>query len=421
MESYSYIINGGRRLHGEIDVQAAKNSVLALLAASVMAGGVVVLKKCPRITDVDNMLLILSSLGVKYRFEGEGLILEPQQADTHAIPVEYAKELRASVFLLGPVLARFRRAVVPYPGGCNIGTRPIDLHLEGLKALGVKIEEGGGYIFCDGKNMRGGDVRFSYPSVGATENVMMAAALAAGATTIYNAAREPEIVDLQDFINAMGGRVCGAGTDTVKIEGVKALRSAEFLPMPDRIVAGTYFLAALLTGGELTLKTNPAHIDPLLSKFSDNACKIVRFSDKIIIKADGRPRAVKLIETQPYPGFPTDLQSQVMTLAAISEGTTVIEENLFETRFRHAAELVKMGADISVDGRRATVRGVKTLSGAAVRAYDLRGGAGLVLAGLAANGETTVEDVRHIDRGYENLDGILSGLGADITRISSKL
>lgn len=411
-----YIIHGGKKLRGEVEIKSAKNSVLALLAAALLSEKEIILKKTPNITDVGNMLAIIGGLGTKCRFSGDNLILDSSAAAGTEIPAERAKEIRSSIFLLGPMVSRFKKAVVPYPGGCNIGKRPIDLHLSGLRALGVKIEETGGYIICDGSAMKGGNVYFDYPSVGATENVMMAAVLTKGTTEIHNVAKEPEIVDLQNFINALGGRVSGAGTCHITVEGVKTLGGAEYLPIPDRIVAGTYLLTCLTAGGELAMKTNPDHIDSLISKFSDNACVIDRFSDKIIVKADSRLKSIGSIETEPYPGFPTDLQAQIMALLTVSEGTGVITENLFETRFKHIDEMRKMGADITADGRAATVRGVKKLHGAEVSSFDLRGGAAMVIAGLAAEGKTVVNGVRHIDRGYEDFEGVLTSLGAEIIR-----
>ena len=305
-----------------------------------------------------------------------------------------------------------------YPGGCDIGIRPIDLHLKGLKDLNVKITEEYGFIICDGSQMRGGEVHLDYPSVGATENIMMAAVLSKGKTTIRNAAKEPEIVDLQNFINAMGGRISGAGTSTIEIEGVNKLDSVEYSAMPDRIIAGTYAIACAMTGGKIKL-TNvvPENFYSLLGKLKESYIKIDCTENQITVECTRRPLSAQIVETLPYPGFPTDLQAQFLSLQSISDGTCLVIENMFETRFKHVPELIKMGANITVRDRMAIVRGVKQLYGAEVFAYDLRGGAALVLAGMAASGKTRVNNIHHIDRGYDNIDQKFNSLGADIVRI----
>ena len=415
----NFIISGGKKLHGEIRVDSAKNSLLALLAASILTEKTVTLKKCPDISDINSMLSILKSLGCKADRGGGGdIFIGCAEADKYEIPPELASEIRSSIFMLGPMLGRFKAAMVAYPGGCDIGIRPIDLHLKGLKDLNVKIKEERGFIICDGSDMRGGDVHLDYPSVGATENVMMAAVLAKGVTTIRNAAKEPEIIDLQKFINAMGGKVGGAGTPTIEIEGVRTLGAAEFSAMPDRIIAGTYIIACAMTGGKVKL-TNvmPENIYALLGKLKDAYVKIECAENEIVVESERKPLSAQIIETLPYPGFPTDLQAQFLSLQAISEGTCLIIENMFETRFKHVPELIKMGANITVRDRMAIVRGVRKLEGAEVYARDLRGGAALVLAGLAASGKTTVHNIHHIDRGYERLDEKLNSLGADIIRV----
>ncbi|MBQ2711999.1 MAG: UDP-N-acetylglucosamine 1-carboxyvinyltransferase [Clostridia bacterium] len=417
----SYLIRGGKRLYGTVTAQASKNATLPLLAASVLTEEPVGLRHVPDIADVRNMTRILQGLGCKVSWQGDTLTVDSACADTCRVPRELSKELRSSVFLLGSILSRFGCAKVSYPGGCDIGLRPIDLHIKGLKALGVIIREEGDALHCDGSNMHCGDVMLDFPSVGATENIMLAACKLRGETVVRNAAKEPEIVDLQNFINALGGRVSGAGTDTVRIEGVKHLHGISYSPLPDRIAVGTYLLACAVCGGKMCVEgCIPEHIYALLIKLRESACKIEWKNDKIYIEQNARPQSVHITETAPYPGFPTDLQSQFLTLASVSEGTGIIVENIFETRYKHVAELIKMGANIRIKDRIAIVRGVKELHGAMVEAHDLRGGAALVLAGLNARGVTALHGVRHIDRGYERLEEVFQSLGADISRKTVK-
>ena len=412
-----YIIRGGRRLNGSVNVHASKNAVLPILAASILTEEKVRIRNCPAISDVTNMLEILRILGCRIEWEDGDVLIDSRQADKHKIPVSLAKKLRSSIFMLGSIIGRFRDARISYPGGCDIGLRPIDLHIKGLRGLNVEINERSGLIDCNGKDLCGGTVNLDFPSVGATENIIMAATLAKGKTTILNAAKEPEIEDLQNFINAMGGKVSGAGSSTVEIEGVPRLHGAEYTPMPDRIVAGTYLIAGAMCGGEIEVTgVNPEHIQSVLFKLRESACKIECNRDKIRLIAPERLLACHLIETNPYPGFATDLQAQMLAALSIAEGTSVVVENIFETRFRHAGELVKMGANITIRDRMAVIRGVPQLSGAEVFAFDLRGGAALVLAGLAAAETTVVNDIYHIERGYCDLEKNLSALGADIRR-----
>lgn len=412
-----FVIEGGRPLCGKIEVQSAKNAVLPLLAASVLTDERVVIRACPRIADVLNMAQILVELGCRITFEGEDLAIDSADAANHEIPAALAKELRSSVFMLGSVLSRFGRARIAYPGGCDIGLRPVDLHLRGLRRLGVRIEEEGGYINCSCGRLIGADVQLDFPSVGATENIMLAAAKAEGTTVIRNAAKEPEIADLQNFLNRMGGKVSGGGTATVVVEGVRALHGAEYTPLSDRIEAGTFLIASAMCGGELELSNvNSENVSALLDKLREISCKIHAVDDKIYIKS-GRRLSPKLIETSPYPGFPTDLQAPMTALACICEGSTVVVENLFETRFKHVPELIRMGADITVRGRNAFVRGVPRLHGADVCAGDLRGGAALALAALSAEGLSTVTDLRFIDRGYAQFEYKLRAVGAHIRRV----
>lgn len=412
-----YLINGGKPLNGEINIQGAKNSVLPILSASLLTQQKVVIRNVPRLRDVDNMLKILKNLGVGYQFEDNVVVITPNTLSSYEIPSGLARELRSSIFLLGSVLAREKRAKVAYPGGCDIGLRPIDLHIKALKEMGVKIVEEGGYVYCDAENMEPSSITLDYPSVGATENVMLLATAIDGVTTIANSAEEPEIEDLQNFINAMGGEVSGAGTPFLKIKGGKPLKSVDYTVMPDRIEAGTFIIGTVLTGGEVLLKGARAdHLNALFSKIQKWDCKIEWSGGNILVSASGKRGELGIIETKPYPGFPTDLQAEICVLGAVANGSTMIVENLFETRYKHIPELQKMGAQVKVKDRIAVFNGVKELTGAEVNAFDLRGGAGLVLAGLIARGVTEVNNVHFIERGYEDFDIKLRKLGADIIK-----
>lgn len=414
-----YIINGGSKLFGSVEIQTAKNSVLPILAAAVLTDGKVKILNVPRITDVRNMVKILSRLGCRVEFSGDDLIIDSSSANCCEIPSGLAHELRSSVFLLGSVISRFKTAKIAYPGGCDIGLRPVDLHLTGLKRLGVEITEENGYIICKCDKLCGNEIMLDCPSVGATENIMLAAVKAEGETVIKNAAREPEIEDLQRFLNCIGANVSGAGSGTVVVRGVKELKGCEYLPIPDRIEAGTFLIAAAMCGGEVELKrAGVENISSLLHKLRENGCKIYTDNDKIVLKSQRRLTSVKSIETQPYPGFPTDLQAQMTALCCICRGQSIITENLFETRFKYVPELRKMGADITVINRSAFVRGVEKFNGATVVAHDLRGGAALVSAALTAEGRSEVLDISHIDRGYGSLEYKLRSLGGDIVRVS---
>ena len=414
-----YIINGGNKLYGNVEIQSAKNSVLPILAASVLTDEKVTLVNVPHISDVRNMVNILSCLGCKAVYDGNNIIIDSSSANCFEIPSALAHELRSSVFLLGSVISRFRSAKIAYPGGCDIGLRPVDLHLTGLKRLGVQITEKNGYILCKCEKLSGNEIMLDCPSVGATENIMLAAVKAEGVTVIKNAAREPEIEDLQNFLNLIGAKVAGAGSGTVVIEGVKSLSGCEYKPIPDRIEAGTFLIGASMCGGEITAEgVYPENISSLIHKLTENGCKIRIDNDKIVLENHRKLTSVKTIETQPYPGFPTDLQAQFTALCCICTGHSIVTENLFETRFKYVPELRKMGADVTVFGRNAFVRGVDKFKGAQVLAHDLRGGAALVLAGLAAEGRSEVMDISHIDRGYGSFEYKLRKLGADIVRVT---
>ena len=413
-----YIIDGGVKLYGNVKIQSAKNSVLPLLAASILTDKQVKIKNLPIISDVENMLRILIELGCEVRRGKETTVIDSANAVSHELPARLTKELRSSIFMLGSVLTRFRRAKIAYPGGCDIGLRPIDLHLKGLQRLGVKIVEENGYITCSVDKLKGADVVLDFPSVGATENIILAAVKAEGTTFIRNAAKEPEIVDLQRFLNAMGAKIKGAGGGTIVVEGVKKLRGVEYLPIGDRIEAGTFLIGAASCGGEIeTEGVFSENLAALLDKLRENGCKIHIKNDKIRISSNGKLKSVDLVETMPFPGFPTDLQAQYTALCATAQGSTVVVENLFETRFKFAGELRRMGADITVRGRTAMIRGVPALHGAPITAQDLRGGAALVLAALKAEGKSSVMDLSYIDRGYSAFEYKLKSLGANIKRI----
>ena len=413
-----YVIDGGKRLCGSVAVQSAKNSVLPLLAASILTEKRVVIRETPGISDVACMAPILREVGADVRFSGGNVTIDSADACCHEIPSSLTRELRSSVFMLGSLLSRFGRALIAYPGGCDIGLRPIDLHLSALKRLGVSISERDGFIFCECAKLRGADISLDFPSVGATENILLAAAKAEGRTVLTGAAKEPEIVDLQNFLNAMGAKVAGAGTDVSEIEGVRELHGAAFRPMKDRIEAGTFLFAAAVCGGEVeVVGASPENLRLPLHKLRENGCKIHAKNDKIIIESRGRLKCNRRIETMPFPGFPTDLQAQATALNASCAGCALIVENLFETRFKYVPELQKMGADIEVKGRTAFVRGVGRLHGASVTAGDLRGGAALVIVALGAEGVSEVLDLSHIDRGYADLRTKLKKLGADIRRV----
>ena len=413
-----FLVRGGERLKGTLRVGAAKNAVLPILAASILADGPSTLVGCPRIADVESMRSILKTLGCESSWEPEGLTVSGGLSSGE-MPEKLSKRVRSSIFLLGPILAKLRHATVVYPGGCEIGLRPIDLHLSGLKRMGVEISETGGVLRCDGSGMHAADIHLDYPSVGATENVIMAAALTKGVTTVTNAAREPEIEDLQAYINAMGGHVQGAGSATVTIEGVEQLHGAVYAPMPDRIAAGTYLCAAAITGGEITLNhVQPRHMTAVLQKLKEMGCEIEEGEGTLSLRAPERLQAFDTLQTQPHPGFPTDMQSPMMALAAVARGSSVIVENVFENRFALAADLGRMGARIRVAGRAALIEGVERLHGVSAQARDLRGGAALVLAALCAREETLVTGVELIDRGYERMETELTRLGAQIRRIT---
>lgn len=413
-----FIINGGNKLEGEIETQGAKNSVLPILAATILSGGKNVIYNCPELSDVRMTIEVLKSLGCNVKRVGKVLVVDSENISGYTMPEELMRQMRSSIIFLGAILTRFKKAVVSLPGGCEIGNRPIDLHIKALKKLGVEITESHGYINCKAEKLHGENIHLDFPSVGATENIMLAACMAEGTTVITNAAREPEIVDLENFLNKMGAKISGAGNDVIRIDGVKRLYGVEHTIIPDRIAGATYLLAGAITSGNIILRnTNPQHMGAIINALKEMGCKIYSEKNRVILTVAGkRLKSAGKLQTMPYPGFPTDIQSPFMALASVSEGTGIFVENIFENRYQHVEELVRMGADIQVDARVAVVCGVERLSGAKVVAKELRGGAALVLAGLAAEGITEVENIKYIDRGYEDLEKYLGVCGANIRR-----
>ena len=412
------VIGGGRKLSGEVDVQGSKNSTLPILAATVLVKGVSVIHNCPDLSDVNAAIEILRHLGCQVKRENNTLIVDSSVVSCYNIPDCLMREMRSSIVFLGSVIGRTGRAVLSSPGGCEIGLRPIDLHLSSLRSLGVRIDESHGSINCQlVRSIDGGVISLSFPSVGATENIILARALSKGRTVILNAAREPEIKDLADFINACGGRISIGSQGTVIIDGVDELHSAEHSVISDRIAALTYMCAVVSASGEITLKNvDTSAFMSALPLFEAMGCEIKDRKEILNIKMNSRPKAVRDIRTMPYPGFPTDAQAPVMASLCKGEGTSVMVENIFESRFKHVPELMRMGAKIKIEGKVALIDGSENLYGASVTAPDLRGGAALIIAGLGANGETVIDGVKHIDRGYENIENTFSALGADIKR-----
>ena len=417
------VINGGRRLYGEVEIQGSKNSTLPILAATVLVKGVSVIHNCPDLSDVNAAIEILRHLGCLVKRENNTLIVDSSCVSCYNIPDCLMREMRSSIVFLGSVLGRTGRAVLSSPGGCEIGLRPIDLHLSSLRSLGVQIDESHGSINCKLESaIVGGVISLSFPSVGATENIILACAISKGRTVILNAAREPEIKDLADFLNACGGRISIGSQGTVIIDGVDELHSTEHRVISDRIVAQTYMCAVVSATGEVTIKNiDTSAFMSSLPLFEAMGCEIRDNKEVLKIKMNSRPKAVRDIRTMPYPGFPTDAQAPVMACLCKGEGTSVIVENIFESRFKHVPELTRLGAKIKIEGKVALIDGSENLYGAAVTAPDLRGGAALIIAGLGANGETIIDGLWHIDRGYENIENTFSALGADIKRIDNKV
>lgn len=414
------IVKGGSRLVGTVKTSGAKNAVLPIIAASILGTTPSHLDEVPMLEDVHTISEVLKCLGLQVKCYPEENVLDidSTKITSYEAPYELVRTMRASFLVMGPLLARIGKARISMPGGCAIGARPIDIHLKGFEALGVKIEQGHGYIEASApEGLKGTSIYFDFPSVGATENIMMAASLAEGTTILENAAEEPEIVDLANYLNKMGAKIRGAGTDTIRIEGVKALHGADYTIIPDRIEAGTYMIAAAMTGGDVVVENVlPEHQKPLIAKLREAGAIVEEDIDKVRVVGKSPLKAVA-IKTLPYPGFPTDMQAQMMAMMVISEGRSKVTETVFENRFMHVVELNRMGAQISTEGRSAVIDGPCKLTGCDVRATDLRAGAAMILAGLVAEGVTRIGDLHHIDRGYENIVAKLKNLGADIERI----
>ena len=416
----SYIIEGGHKLEGTVKISGSKNAALPILAATVLNVGKTTLYNVPNIQDTQMMFKILETLGGKVEKKNNKIIIDTSKINKFEIPEELMHKMRSSVILAGALLGRYKKAIFSYPGGCDIGSRPIDLHLRSFEKLGINVVKNYGNIICDAEKIKGEKIDLDFPSVGATENAILASVLAEGTTTITNAAREPEIIDLQNFLNKMGAKIIGAGTNEIRITGVKKLKDISYNIMPDRIETGTFLCLAVATKGNLILEnTNAEHITPVITQLQEAECKIEIEKNKIKINSNKKIKALD-IKTMPYPGFPTDMQSVFSAMLTTAKGTSIIVENIFENRFKYTQELNKMGAKITVEGKSAIIRGVRKLYGANVKATDLRGGAALVLAGLSAKGVTKVDDIEYILRGYENFDKKLRKINADIQMIDDK-
>lgn len=409
-------VNGGKRLSGEISVQGAKNSVLPVLAATLLCGGESVIHNCPELSDVETSLKILRHLGCKCSKEGSTVTVDSGSITAYDIPDSLMREMRSSVVFLGAVIGRTGKAVISSPGGCELGPRPIDLHLSSLEQMGVTIQEEHGFLNCTAeKGLHGAEIHLSFPSVGATENIILAAATAEGSTVIHNAAKEPEISDLADFLNRAGARIYGSGSDTINIYGVKKLGGTEHTIIPDRIAAATYMACAAVTGGSVTLNSiMPPHMMSVLWCFKECGCAVVSSGGSVRLTAPSKLRRVPTVRSLVYPGFPTDTGPVAVAMLSAAEGTSVFVENIFENRFRYIDELKRFGAKIKTEGKIAVIEGTDRLSGVHCKATDLRGGAALVIAALRADGESRIGEIHHIERGYDDIVGNLSALGADI-------
>lgn len=415
------IIYGGRKLSGEVDISSAKNAILPIIASSILCNGKCIIKNAPMLEDVFVICDVLRGLNSKISIDTKNNNIYIDNENLK--PIEPSKDLvgkmRASFLIMGPMIARFGKSKISLPGGCNIGTRPIDLHLKGLSALGAEITVGHGYVESKAEKLKGNNIYLDFPSVGATENLMMASVMASGKTIIENVAEEPEIVDLANFLNKMGAKVFGAGTDKLEIEGVNELKGIEYKPIYDRIEAGTFMVAAAITRSKIKVNNiSSQHVKPIIAKLTEMNVKVNETPNGLIIDGSKVLKPID-IKTMPYPGFPTDMQAQMMALLSTVRGTSMITETIFENRFMHASELKRMGANIKIDGRSAVIEGVDKLTGSEVKATDLRAGASLILAGLVAEGYTLIGDIYHIDRGYVNIEEKLKNLGANIERIKN--
>ena len=413
-----YVINGGKPLQGEVDISGAKNAAVAIIPAALMVDGICRIENMPQISDTDMLLTILTQLGAEVRMICPGTIeIDSRNVRFCDAPFELMRKIRASYYLIGAMLGRFGSAKTTMPGGCNFGVRPIDQHIKGMNALGAEVDVRNGFVYAEaeGGKLHGAKIYLDKVSVGATMNIILAATMASGRTIIENAAREPHIVDLANFLNSMGADVRGAGTDTVKVNGVERLHGGSYSIIPDQIEAGTYMVAAAATGGEVLVKNViPKHLECISAKLRETGTIVQEYEDSVLVKGNGHLRKAN-VKTLPYPGFPTDMQPQMGVLMCMANGTSVITEGIYDNRFKYVNELRKMGADIQVDGRIAIFEGSAKLTGAPVMAFDLRAGAAMVIAGLCASGKTEIEDIHFIERGYENFVGKLRKLGADIS------
>ena len=415
-----YVINGGTALHGEVEISGAKNAAVAIIPAALMVNGVCRIENLPQISDTDMLLTILADLGAKVRYINRSTV-EIDCTDVHFqdAPYDLMRKIRASYYLIGAMLGRFGSAKTTMPGGCNFGVRPIDQHIKGMTALGASVDVKNGFVYADaaGGRLHGARIYLDKVSVGATMNIILAATLAQGRTIIENAAREPHIVDLANFLNSMGADIRGAGTDTIKIRGVEHMHGCTYSIIPDQIEAGTYMIAAAATDGNVLIKNViPKHLESISAKLIECGIDVIENDDSVRVCANGRPGKCT-IKARPYPGFPTDMQPQMTALLSIADGTSFVSEGVWDNRFRYVEQLIRMGASIKVEGKMAVVEGVEQLKGAPVRADDLRAGAAMIIAGLIAKGTTEIEEISHIDRGYENIVEKLTGLGADIRRV----
>lgn len=416
-----YIIKGGNPLVGEVDIAGAKNAALAILAASIMTDETIMIENLPDVRDINVLLEAIEGIGaIVNRIDRSTVKINGSTIRDVSVDYEYIKKIRASYYLLGALLGKYRHAEVPLPGGCNIGSRPIDQHLKGFKALGADVDILHGAIIAKAENLHGSHIYLDVVSVGATINIMMAAALAPGRTILENAAKEPHVVDVANFLNSMGANIKGAGTDVIRIKGVEKLHRTEYSIIPDQIEAGTFMFAAAATGGDITVRNViPKHLEATTAKLEEIGCEVEEFDDAVRVRAVRRLTRTN-VKTLPYPGYPTDMQPQITVALAIAKGTSIVTESIFENRFKYVGELARMGANIKVEGNSAIIDGVERLTGARVCAPDLRAGAALVIAGLAAEGITIVDDIVYIQRGYEDFEGKLKSLGAEIEKVSSE-
>ena len=416
-----YVIKGGNPLVGEVEIAGAKNAALAILSAAIMTDETILIENLPDVRDINVLLEAIAGIGAQVdRIDKSTVKINGSTIGDVSVDYEYIKKIRASYYLLGALLGKYKRAEVPLPGGCNIGSRPIDQHLKGFRALGAKVDILHGAIVAEAANLHGSHIFLDVVSVGATINIMMAASLAPGRTIIENAAREPHVVDVANFLNSMGANIKGAGTDVIRIKGVEKLHRTEYSIIPDQIEAGTFMFAAAVTGGDVVLhNVIPKHLEATSAKLAELGCEVTEYDDAVRVRAIGKLQGTH-VKTMPYPGFPTDMQPQIAVTLALAEGTSIVTESIFENRFRYVDELARMGASIKVEGNVAVISGVEKFTGARVSAPDLRAGAALVIAGLAAEGITIVDDIYYIERGYENLDEKLRGLGAKIEKVASE-